>query len=174
MLWVEVTFRCHASNSWFISHTERLCFGLNLQERVLKTQKWRISCCICVLKKPWCMHCDPPSLSHKKQSINITYIIVVRAECVQGATIAWSVSVWIAWHVVRLITTQRICYAWRNKKSLLWNRKWFCFVHGDQTPNLSKQTSPDRNKTLEKERTELQNIWQTSIAARNTESLNLE
>lgn len=28
----------------------------------------------------------------------------------------------------------------------------------DQTPNLSKQTSPDTNKTLEKKRTELQNI----------------
>lgn len=34
------------------------------------------------------MHCGPSSLSQKKQSINITYIIVVRTECVQGATIA--------------------------------------------------------------------------------------
>lgn len=44
------------------------------------------------------------------------------------------------------------------------------------TQYLSKQTSPDidRNKTLEKKRTELQNISQTSIAARDTESLNLE
>lgn len=61
-----------------------------------------------------------------------------------------------------------------KKKPLMKQKMTLPCACGDQTPNLSKQTSPDTNKTLEKKRTELQNISQTSIAARDTESLNLE
>ena len=61
-----------------------------------------------------------------------------------------------------------------KKKPLLKQKMTLPWACRDQTANLSKQTSPDTNKTLEKKRTELQNISQTSIAARDTESLNLE